>query len=270
MRDRGSMLVVFADLDGTLLDRETYCFDAAVLSLERLRSIGARVVLLSSKTQEEVQVWRKTLGISDPFAVENGGAVLAERENPRLVGNVTHNLEGYEVVRFGVPYSALVRALQGAADESDCRVRGFADMTEQEISLCCEMGVEHARRAKIRSYDEPFSLLEGDPNALQIAIRKRGLRLTRGRRFFHITGRNDKADAALLLTEAYQRFGNVHTVGIGDGLNDAGFLNLVEYPVILDSPDAAGLHKRVPRARVFSSGPGGWSAAIPEILDGAG
>ena len=51
-------------------------------------------------------------------------------------------------------------------------------MTEQEISLCCEMDIEHARMAKTRSYDEPFSLLEGDPSALQIAIKKRGLRLT--------------------------------------------------------------------------------------------
>ena len=122
----------------------------------------------------------------------------------------------------------------------------------------------------MRAYDEPFSLLEGDPNALEIAINKRGLRLTRGGRFYHITGRNDKADAALLLIKAYQRLGHVYTVGIGDGLNDAGFLNLVRHPVILDSPDAAEVLKRVPRARVFSSGPAGWSAAISEILDGAG
>ena len=143
-------------------------------------------------------------------------------------------------------------------------------MTEQEISLSCELDIDHARIAKMRSYDEPFQLLQGDPNTLETAVKRRGLELTKGGRFFHITGRHDKADAVLVLVEAYRRVGRLRTVGIGDGLNDVGFLNLVEQPVILDSPAAAEVTARVPRARVFPSGPGGWNAAISEILNREG
>lgn len=104
-------LVVFTDLDGTLLDRATFRFDAAMPALERLRKLGASVVLVSSKTQEEVEAWRQELQNLDPFAVENGGAVFAEHGKPHLRGSAVRVTDRYEVVEFGVPYREIVWAL---------------------------------------------------------------------------------------------------------------------------------------------------------------
>jgi mannosyl-3-phosphoglycerate phosphatase len=75
-------------------------------------------------------------------------------------------------------------------------------MTIKEIAHCCEIDIEQARMAKDRSYDEPFHLLQGNLKNLRAAIEKRGLRLKRGGRFLHITGQNDKADAARVLIQA--------------------------------------------------------------------
>jgi mannosyl-3-phosphoglycerate phosphatase len=260
------MLVVFTDLDGTLLDSETNQFDRALPSLERLRKLDARLVLVSSKTQKEVEFWRQELKDGDPFSVENGGAVLAARGSLLLPESAKQTPDGYEMVEFGIPYRDLVRALREAANDSACRVRGFADMSAQEISICCKVGIEQARMAMIRNYDEPFQLLEGDPQALRASVERRGFRLTQGGRFFHITGGSDKADAVRLLVQAYRHIGRVQTIGVGDGLNDAGFLNLMDYPVILDSPLGSELRKCVPRARTFPPGPAGWNTAILEIL----
>lgn len=256
------MLVVFTDLDGTLLDHDTYSFEAAKPSLACLRRLQAHVVLLSSKTLQEVLFWRTRIGNSDPFAVENGGAVFASEGNPALKGKVIHSPPGYEMVEFGVPYGDLIRALKDAARESRCFIRGFGDMTIKEIAQCCEIDVEQARMAKDRSYDEPFQLVEGSLRALRAAIERRGLKLKRGGRFFHITGQHDKANAVRVLIEAYASLDRVQTIGIGDGLNDVGFLNLVDRPVILDSPFSAEVLKRVPQGRIFSAGPAGWNKAI--------
>jgi predicted mannosyl-3-phosphoglycerate phosphatase (HAD superfamily) len=75
-------------------------------------------------------------------------------------------------------------------------------------------------------------------------------------------GQNDKADAAEIVLEAYKRLDWVRTIGIGDALNDAGFLNLVDSPIVLDSPCAAEVLKRVPNAELFPPGPRGWNRAI--------
>jgi mannosyl-3-phosphoglycerate phosphatase len=256
------MLVVFTDLDGTLLEHDNYSFEAAKPSLAHLRRLQARVVLLSSKTLQEVLFWRTKIINSDPFAVENGGAIFASGGNPPLQGNVIQTAHGYEMVEFGVPYGQLIQALKDAARESRCFIRGFGDMTINEIAHCCEIDLDQARMAKDRSYDEPFQLLQGNLKNLRATIEKRGLRLKHGSRFLHITGRNDKADAARLLIEAYTSLDRVQSIGIGDALNDVGFLNLVDCPVILDSPFSAEVLKRVPAGQIFPAGPAGWNKAI--------
>ena len=50
-----SRLLVFTDLDGTLLDYDTYAFDAAEPALDRLRRERIPFVLCSSKTRAEIE-----------------------------------------------------------------------------------------------------------------------------------------------------------------------------------------------------------------------
>jgi mannosyl-3-phosphoglycerate phosphatase len=261
-----SVMVVFTDLDGALLDHDTYSFQPAAPALQRLRDLRVPVVFVTSKTFEEVDHWRTVMNNHSPFAVENGAAVYAPKGDPPLPGDSVRQYEGYQMVEFGVAYSELTRALKSAALEAGCCVRGFADMTAQDISRDCDLPLEQAALAKTRQYDEPFRLITGDPEVLRCAVERHGLRLKRGGRFFHITGQNDKADAVRLLIEAYRRLGPIQTIGIGDGPNDAGFLNLVDYPFLLDSPMATQIHKRVPRARTAPAGPKGWNESIHEML----
>lgn len=261
-----SMMVVFTDLDGTLLDHHTYSFEPALVALQRLRELDVPVVFVTSKTFPEVEFWRRELNNHSPFVVENGAAVFAPKGHPTLPQAVTGPHEEYEMVEFGVSYGELTGALKDAARDSGCRVQGFADMSAGEVSRSCQISLEQATLAKARRYDEAFRLIEGDVEALQRAIERRGMRLTRGGRFFHVTGQNDKAGAVFLLIRAYRRLGSVETIGIGDGPNDIGFLHLVDHAVLLDSPLFDEVRNRVPYARTAASGPEGWNEAILELL----
>jgi mannosyl-3-phosphoglycerate phosphatase len=261
------VLIVFTDLDGTLLDSTTYSFDLAVPALRELKHQLASVILVSSKTLQEVEFWRNQVDSRSPFAVENGAAVFANRGNPALPTDVARQYGEYDMVEFGVPYLSLTRALKSAARETACRVRGFAGMKVQEISRLCNLSLEQATLAKRRQYGEPFLIVEGDVAEFQSAVQRRGLRMTRGGRFFHIMGQHDKADAVQLLIDAYRRMGPVRTVGIGDGLNDAGFLNIVDYPILLESSALDEVRRHVPRARIAPAGPVGWNESVLEILE---
>jgi predicted mannosyl-3-phosphoglycerate phosphatase (HAD superfamily) len=84
-------------------------------------------------------------------------------------------------------------------------------------------------------------------------VERLGLRLTRGGRFFHITGRGDKADAVRVLIDAYGPLGPPHTIGLGDGPNDEGFLKLVDYPVLPESAFSEHLRARIPHARIATA-----------------
>lgn len=122
--------------------------------------------------------------------------------------------------------------------------------------------------ARRREYDEPFEILGPGADQLLEGIERRNKRWTRGGRFYHILGASNKAHCVRLLIDLFRRaYGEITTAGLGDGLNDAGFLEAVDIPIVMKSPDSAQLLADVPRARL-SDFPGskGWNRAVLEIL----
>jgi len=262
------MKVIYSDLDGTLLHSHTYSFDAAEPALSALRRQKTPLVLCTSKTRAEVEIWRERLGNSHPFIVENGGAIyIPSGYFPFAVDRAVQR-EGYEVVEFGTPYSELVAALETAARESGCDVLGFHQMSLADISLRTSLPVRQAALAKQREYDEPFEILGSGAHMLLAAIERLGKRWTRGDRFYHIIGANDKAVAVEHLSKLYRRaFGSVETVGVGDGHNDTEFLKTVDVPIIVRSRFAVALKQAVPNAQVTDApGPHGWNDAVLPLL----
>jgi mannosyl-3-phosphoglycerate phosphatase len=262
------MQVIFSDLDGTLLHPQSYSFEAAEPALSVLRQQHFPLVLCTSKTRAEVELWRERLGTPHPFIVENGGAAYVPAGYFPFAIDQAVQRDGYEVIEFGTPYAELVLALQDAAGETGCEALGFNQMSLADISLRTALPVNQSALAKRREYDEPFEILGSGAHTLLAAIERRGKRWTRGNRFYHITGANDKAVAVRFLSKLYRRaFGPVCTVGIGDGHNDAEFLMTVDMPVIIRSRFAIALKVAVPRAHVTSApGPHGWNEAVLSIL----
>ena len=54
-------MVVFTDLDGTLLDKKTYSFEAAREALTELRARNIPLIVVSSKTRAEIEPIRLEL-----------------------------------------------------------------------------------------------------------------------------------------------------------------------------------------------------------------
>lgn len=260
--------VIFTDLDGTLLDHDTYSWDAARDTLHELRRQGVPVILVTSKTRAEVEALRRALGNTHPFIVENGGAAFIPRGYFPFDLAVAAERDHCQVIEWGKPYPYLVAALQVASAHSGCPVRGFHDMTVTEVAAKTGMPLDAARLAKIREYGEPF-LVEEQSRLPELLgeIESLGLRWTRGGRFHHIMGGNDKALAVQALARLYRgNYGPVRTIGLGDGLNDAAFLRVVDDPVIIPGRFTAALRLEAPRARVERApGPAGWSAEVAAL-----
>ncbi len=260
--------IIVSDLDGTLLDSRTYSFAAAQPALETLKKEGLPLVLCTSKTRAEVEFWRERLGNTDPFIVENGGAVyIPQGYFPfRVPGAVSRDL--YEVIELGVPYEELLATLKAAAREAGCQVLGFHNLSVAEVCLRSHLPVQQAVLAKRREYDEPFEIRGHGSYRLLEAIERRGKRWTRGDRFYHILGNNNKAEALGRLTTLFRKtFGEVRVVALGDGWNDVDFLRAADIPVLVRSPFAAVLKRAVPQGRVTRApGPQGWNEAVLEAI----
>ncbi|MFH0811726.1 MAG: HAD hydrolase family protein [Pseudomonadota bacterium] len=69
------MIIIFTDLDDTLLDTYTHSFERALPALEFLKQKAIPLILCSSKTKREIEFYRKKLGNNHPFISENGGGI---------------------------------------------------------------------------------------------------------------------------------------------------------------------------------------------------
>jgi len=100
-------LIVFTDLDGTLLRHEDYDWSPASAAIAELKRRNVPLVIATSKTRAEIEYLRERIGNQDPFISENGGALyIPLGSTPRPIGLAVPKA-GYMCVRFGANYARL-------------------------------------------------------------------------------------------------------------------------------------------------------------------
>ena len=259
-------IIIFTDLDGTLLHPKTYSFEEAKPALKLIEDEGIPLVLCSSKTRAEMEVYQKRLGNNHPFVSENGGGIFIPKGYFESVGSAvpTISYDEYETIVIGSPYQEIRKTFLELKLELNAKVKGFGDMTEREVAAISGLTEEEATLAKRRDFGEPF-IFEGvtDDRFLK-AIEERGLHWTQGR-FFHIMGENDKGKAVKLLKHLYGKaVGEVITIGLGDGFNDLPMLKEVDHPVLIPKEDRS-YDSRVHLPNLTKAkriGPSGWNEEV--------
>ena len=270
---------VLTDLDGTLLDHATYKWHAATGALEVLHRLRVPLILVTSKTRAEVIPILRSLGRREPFAVENGGAIYIPRGYFRFqVPGASPAGRGWLRIALGTPRQKLIQALDRAAKRADTSIRSFSEMSAREIAERTGLSSADTRRARQREFDEPFVVLSSGSKAvsrLNQEITRAGHHMTRGSRFFHILGKNDKGTAVLKLLACYRRASKtrIRSVGLGDSPNDIPLLRAVEIPVVVARPNGrydTEVLRSLPRSRrAGGKGPAGWNRAVLHLLRGS-
>jgi mannosyl-3-phosphoglycerate phosphatase len=259
-----SKTIIISDLDGTLLDPATYSFETALPALRQIRDRGIPLVLCSSKTRAEVEVYRKRLENVDPFISENGGGIfIPEGYFPFSTGY--KKMDGYEVAFLGRAYSDVRKSFLALRTMMGVRAKGFGDMTAEEIARLTSLPLEEAKLAAMRDFDEPFLFEKGEEAAPFLkAIEDSGFRWTQGA-FFHILGDHDKGRGVRILKEFYEKaWGEIRTIGLGDSLNDLPFLQEVDVPILVQRRDGT-YDPRIALPNLVGGagiGPAGWNRAI--------
>ncbi len=260
--------IIFTDLDGTLLDASDYSFGAAQPALDRIAALGVPLVLCSSKTRTEIELYRGRLQNVHPFIVENGGAVIAPVASFGFLRSVLPQ-GGFVTTAFGMPYATVRRRFVALRERRDAAVRGFGDMTAEEVAVLTGLPLAEAELARQREFAEPFVFADGVPDERFLqGLKEEGLSWTQGR-LYCAMGNHDKGRAVRLLKEWYVgEFGTIRVICLGDALNDLPLLREADYPVLIAKPDKSfderiklpGLVK--PRG----AGPAGWNQAVLELL----
>ncbi len=271
---KASRFIVITDLDGTFLDQQTYSYEASLPALRRLQHYRIPIVMCSTKTAAEMApLWHK-LELKDPFVCESGGAIYWPRGYLKTPVAQAKIAGAFDVLPLGTDIQRLRSALAAAATECGVALRSFGQMEVGEIVALTGLAPDEALRACQRHYDEPFAVESGNVERLSARLRGQGMIVTRGDRFYHLTGGHSKRDAVTRLLELYRRdYGPAVAIGLGNSANDWPMLCAVERPVLVKNPDGrwdATVVERLPDIeRTRGIGPRGWQEAIDKLLDEA-
>jgi len=249
--------IVFTDLDRTLLEPDGRLGQEAAGAVAQLRELGIPVVPLTSKTKEELQAWLEVLNAGGVGVFENGAGVVTPA--------------GVETLPGAVPLECLSEIFADLRQRLGPGLVPLHELPDGELTLRTGLEGEAIRRALARGWDLPFLAPIAAEEGLRAAVQDiPAVRLLRGGSFWHLCGRHDKGGAVPRVVEKLGRPGR--TVGLGDAPNDAGFLGLVDVPVLVPGPFGVDqcLRDAIPAARVAPQPFGeGWAAAVRAILDEA-
>jgi mannosyl-3-phosphoglycerate phosphatase len=249
-------LLVFTDLDGTLIDHNTYGYGPAVPAIEAISRLSAGLVLASSKTAPEISSLRRDIGAENwPAIVENGAGLLPP------FNSESSGADEYKAVRSAL---ALVPAHLRAL------FRGFGDVSVDEVVQMTGLATEAACLAQQRSFSEPGTWL-GTMSQKQEFLGKlseHGVTAQQGGRFLTLSFGSDKVDQMRSIIDRYKPR---HTIALGDAPNDRAMLEYADIGIVVANPAHPPLPKlktedagRIIRTK--EAGPTGWNSAVLDAI----
>lgn len=268
------LLIIFTDLDGTLLNSDDYRYDAAVPVLATLKTRHVPVIPVTSKTRKEVEVLCQALSLAEPFITENGSGVFIPAGDRRFELAQTEAWDRYQVLQLGCTYADARQGLHQIAKQLDEPLVGFGDLRVEDIMDRTGLSAPEAELAKARDFTEPFVTPKTiSPDVMQATVDAAGFRVVVGDRFSHLIGQGaGKGNATRQLIQAYRAVvpdQPLTTIGLGNSPNDRDMLDVVDIPIIV--PGRSGPHPGLAdRGWQVAPAPGseGWAKVVGEIIDG--
>ncbi len=256
-------LLVFTDLDGTLLDHDNYQWQAATSAIDWLHEHECPLIMNSSKTAAELERIARQMDNHDPMICENGSSIV-------IPENYFNEENG--IIYFGEKYDSIINTLNDLRKQYNYKFVGFNDLSVADIARMTGLDEEQATLARQRMSSEPIKWLDSDAALQEFTqhLDKAKISIVKGGRFYSVSGRCSKGDAVLWLVDRYRRQQpdtEWLTVALGDSENDMPMLECVDYPVLISNPhsSAPASDKLKNLKRPDKPGPEGWNQAIHDM-----
>jgi mannosyl-3-phosphoglycerate phosphatase family protein len=267
------LLLVFTDLDGSLLDHHSYSYQDALPQLHVLDRAGIPVIPASSKTRSEIARLRQALGNTHPFIVENGAAIWIPRDYFAQQPAQTRERDGYWVREMVAPRQHWLDLLKTVYADFAGEFDYFQRAGAAGIARMTGLSEEAAGEANQRDYSEPVHWLGSSERREEFLSRLRaaGAHPLQGGRFISVSGDCDKGAALAWLRGVYQGAfpdRTCHDIAIGDSRNDCAMLEAAETALLVRSTvhEFPALQRQQGVLRSQALGPAGWAEGVARWL----
>jgi mannosyl-3-phosphoglycerate phosphatase len=254
----------FADIDGTLIDQNNYCYEESLHGINLLQENSIPLISVSSKTFDEMSLLVRELNLNHPFAFENGTGIAYPSETGE---DFKLELEGPGIEKL----SEFLPELERLSGRS---LKGIITLSDNEIKDLTGLDLKKAALAKKRMTTLPF-IADGDNllkdteiSDLNAVLTDYNFHITKGGRFNHLlpacTGKG-YAVKKIIEFYKYKYKDEIITAAAGDSLNDIPMLEAVDYSYVIRK--SGGSFINFMSGKIMNSeGPAGFSEAVINFL----
>lgn len=258
-----SHCAIFTDLDGTLLDHDTYSWAPAAPAIARIKQLRIPLIAISSKTLAELSYINSEHDLFDGLIGENGGVI-------RL---------GDQTEQPGPPTETIDAARDAIRAALSIPVASFRTVSPEIIAAQTGLSTDDAARAGLRHCSDPliWAPTDKDVTIARAIAEKFGLKLVKGGRFHTLCGPTDKGAAMARMLELLAQNGVLPstgltpcTIALGDSANDATMLAAADIAIQIPQKHAITTTALIQDQKLIIApepGPSGWNAAINSLLD---
>ncbi|MDY6821441.1 MAG: HAD-IIB family hydrolase [Deferribacterota bacterium] len=268
-------IIIFSDIDGTLLNYNNYSHDEAKEALEYIKAHKIPLVLTTSKTYDETVEIMNELSLNEPFIIENGGGVYF----PKIYNNKTVQFgvqkDEYKLLSLGVDINYLYSFAIKIKNEFNLIL--YNELSVEELIDITGLSMESALKSMNREYSLPFIMNNSNDEkieALSLKSKEFNIKILKGGLFYSFVGIDqDKGRAANIVVKHLKELigSSFVTIGIGDSGNDADMLNFVDMPILVKNRHGCYSDIKVKGLQKSTLiGPAGFNEMILKVLKSLG
>ena len=255
-------VVIFTDLDGSLLHRDTFQFDTIKDYIKSLVSKGVIIIPNSSKTEKEIENFIEELGVNLPYISENGSSIHG-------LNLITSNFPDKLILSRGK--EELSNIFENKVPEK-LKEKCFqiSKMSKKEKENILGQKDEELKDALNRKYTLPF-LFKGDKNEknrLLKILNSNSLTLQEGGRVSNLCDNINKVKSMNRVIKILKKTEDkIKTIAVGDNFNDLEMLRNCDIPCLVFN-DQFKLDQININNLIFSNKPSpeGWADVIKMAL----
>ena len=255
-------VVIFTDLDGSLLHRDTFQFDTIKDYIKSLVSKGVIIIPNSSKTEKEIENFIEELGVNLPYISENGSSIHG-------LNLITSNFPDKLILSRGK--EELLNIFENKVPEK-LKEKCFqiSKMSKKEKENILGQKDEELKDALNRKYTLPF-LFKGDKNEknrLLKILNLNSLTLQEGGRVSNLCDNINKVKSMNRVIKILKKTEDkIKTIAVGDNFNDLEMLRNCDIPCLVFN-DQFKLDQININNLIFSNKPSpeGWADVIKMAL----
>ncbi len=256
-------IIIFTDLDGSLLDKDTFEFNEIEDYFRELISKGIKIIPNSSKTEAELLDFNEQNNLDLSFITENGSSIHG-------LNKIHQNLPDKIIISRTIDEIRNIYEENISLDFKN-KITHILELEREKQQKILGLPLDKIKLAIKRDHSIPikFNGTEIEKNEFIKIMKNSGLTIQTGGRIMNVCDNVNKSKAmsrALQLIRK-QLDDEIITIGVGDNENDIEMIKQTDYPCLVKNENFDSSLINIDNLiKSDEPSPKGWSDVIKTAL----